>query len=258
MKTKVIIFTIVFGFSCNFSNAQSEDKEAKLNKMRAESGVDPTRTTTRAGFYVLYFDQSGDRNLIQNRFDLTLGVKNWGLSIKADLFNARSSGIPGTKLERGLGDTKFNISNSFYHKGGHSMAAAVEFITPTGAEGIGGQYFAVAPSVVWTYSISPGLFMAVQPQYRFSVAKAPLYPDLNMLSIRIFLAKFTKSGYFFVIEPRPVFNFQSNSQDLIIAPIIGKALGNGFNLILTSEIPTKQSTIDNTGILVQFGFNKNF
>jgi hypothetical protein len=46
--------------------------------------------------------------------------------------------------------------------------------------------------------------------------------------------------------------------DLIISPIIGKALGGGFNFIALAEFPTKKATYETRGALYQFGFNKSF
>jgi hypothetical protein len=79
-----------------------------------------------------------------------------------------------------------------------------------------------------------------------------------VLTIRSFLAKFTETGYFFVFEPRPIFDFGNDNFDLILSPIIGKSLGAGFNLIGLAEFPLTNNYRENRGILYQFGFNKNF
>jgi len=123
---------------------------------------------------------------------------------------------------------------------------------------LGSQYFTDTPSVTYSCTINPTLFFAVQPQYTFDLLKDPLYPSLSVLTIRAFLAKFTKKGYFFVFEPRPIIDFENNNFDLIISPIVGKALGGGFNLIGLVEIPTSKSGIERMGALYQFGFNKSF
>jgi hypothetical protein len=59
-----------------------------------------------------------------------------------------------------------------------------------------------------------------------------------VLTIRSFLAKFTRSGYFFVFEPRPVFDFANDITDVVLSPIVGKALGAGFNVLALAEFPT--------------------
>ena len=71
------------------------------------------------------------------------------------------------------------------------------------ATGMGSQYFSATPGsyITYSYTINPSLFLAFQPQYTFQLLKDPLYPDLSVLTIRSFLAKFTKTGYFFVLEP---------------------------------------------------------
>ena len=88
--------------------------------------------------------------------------------------------------------------------------------------------------------------------------KDPLYPEISVLTIRPFIAKFTSSGMFYVFEPRPVFDLGNKQTDLIISPIIGRSLGAGFNLIFLMEYPTKLTTRENRGVLYQIGFNKNF
>jgi hypothetical protein len=88
--------------------------------------------------------------------------------------------------------------------------------------------------------------------------KDPAYPSLSVITVRSFLAKFTNNGYFFVFEPRPIFDLSNETFDLILSPIIGKALGGGFNLILLAEFPTNETTIKTRGSLYQLGFNKNF
>jgi len=46
--------------------------------------------------------------------------------------------------------------------------------------------------------------------------------------------------------------------DLIIAPIVGKALGKGFNIVFLAELPTTKRFWDITGPLYQFGISKSF
>jgi hypothetical protein len=256
---KGILAILLFFILYSASNAQSDSLQLeKMEKLRAESGVDPTRVRSRVGYSFLFFDQQNDRADIRNRLALNLGIGKWSLSLKSDLIVSKFSGEPGSGVTTGYGDTRFSLLNAFYNKGSHSLAGAVEFSLPTGRNEIGNQYFSATPSLTYAFSFNPTLFLAIQPQYSFSIAKDPAYPNLSVLTVRVFMAKFTSSGWFFVIEPRPVFNFVSATTDLIISPIIGKALGSGFNLIMLSEIPTKKNTIQNSGILYQVGFNKNF
>jgi len=138
------------------------------------------------------------------------------------------------------------------------MAASVEFNLPFGKQEFGSQYFSATPAITYAYTINTSLFLAIQPQYSFDIAKDELYPDLSVLTIRSFIAKFTKAGFFYVFEPRLIFDFENNNFDLILSPIMGKSLGAGFNIIGLMEIPTKQSTIETRGVLYQIGFNKNF
>lgn len=262
MKTTVIInilltYLFLFAGSLNMINAQDNTDSLKLEKIRAESGVDPTRVMSRAGYTLIVYDQSGPAGQVVNRLSVNLGVNRWSFSGKYEAVMVAPSN-PGDGFRAGFGDMKFSVLNAFYVKGNSALAGSVEFSLPTGKPGIGSQYFSATPSLTFSYTINPTLFIAVQPQYTFDLMKDPLYPDLSVLTVRTFLAKFTKNGYFFVFEPRPVLNFGNDEIDFIIAPIIGKALGGGFNFIALAEFPTKSSTYFSRGALYQFGFNKSF
>jgi hypothetical protein len=237
--------------------AQEESDSANLEKLRRESGVDPTRVQSRGGYSILMYDQEGSAGQINNRLALNLGVNRWNFSMKYEVITL-TSGQPGSGFRSGMGDIKFSVLNAFFVKGKHALAGSAEFSIPTGKPGFGSQYFSLTPAITYSYTINPTLFMAFQPQYTFQLIKDPLYPNLSVLTIRSFLAKFTKTGYFFVFEPRPIFDFGNNTFDLIISPIIGKSLGAGFNLIGLAEFPVTNAYKKNKGILYQFGFNKNF
>jgi hypothetical protein len=237
--------------------ALAQSDTVSIDKLRSESGVDPTRVNSRVGYSVLYFDKSENISSVNNRINLTIGVNRWSFSIKPEIVSLHN-GLPETGFKTGFSDLKFSILNAFYIKGRSSIAGSIEFNLPFGNQDFGSQYFSATQAITYAYTINTSLFLAIQPQYTFSIAKDQLYPDLSVLTNRIFIAKFTNSGVFYVFEPRTIFDFENKSFDLILSPIIGKSLGAGFNLICLMEIPTKQSTIDSRGILYQIGFNKNF
>ncbi|MBL7844265.1 MAG: hypothetical protein JNK44_10410 [Cyclobacteriaceae bacterium] len=255
MKKLIVTFFILFIASKIF--AQSEPDSVKLEQLRRESGVDPTRVQSRGGYTILVYDQEAATGQINNRFSLNLGVNRWNFSMKYEAIT-RSTGEPGSGFISGMGDIKFSLLNAFFIGGKHALAGGAEFSIPTGKPGFGSQYFSVTPSLTYSYTINPGLFFAVQPQYTFDLMKDPVNPSLSVITVRSFLAKFTNNGYFFVFEPRPVIDLTNDNVDLILSPIIGKALGGGFNLIVLAEFATNESTIKNRGHLYQFGFNKNF
>lgn len=249
------LFLLIFFLPCLNTFAQKDS--LAIEKLRTESGVDPTRVNSRVGFSTLYFDKANNASSISNKFSIVLGVNRWSFSIKPEIISLHN-GISGTGFETSFSDVKFSILNAFYVKGKNSLAGSVEFSLPFGKQGFGGQIFTATPAITYSYTINPSLFLAVQPQYTFAIAKDNLYPDLSVLTNRIFIAKFTKTGMFYVFEPRTIFDFENENFDLILSPIIGKSLGAGFNLIGLMEIPTKQSTLNNRGVLYQIGFNKNF
>jgi hypothetical protein len=254
---KKLLFIILIFFIAAKTFAQTEADSLKLEQLRRESGVDPTRVQSRAGYTFLIYDQEDAAGQINNRISLNLGVNRWNFSMKYEAIT-RTTGEPGSGFTSGTGDIKFSLLNAFFVKGKHALAGGAEFSMPTGKPGFGSQYFSVTPSLTYSFTIKPSLFLAVQPQYTFHLMKDPTYPSLSVITVRAFLAKFTNNGYFFVFEPRPVFDLTNDRFDLILSPIIGKSLGGGFNLIVLAEFPTNETTIKNRGILYQFGFNKNF
>jgi hypothetical protein len=256
MKSRIPLVVILLAMYSTLY-AQEESDSVKLEKLRKESGVDPTRVQSRVGYSILVYDQDESAGQINNRISLNLGVNRWNFSMKYDVIT-RTTGEPGSGFTSGMGDIRFSMLNAFFVKGKHALAGAAEFSMPTGKPGFGSQYFSVTPSLTYSYTIQPSLFFAVQPQYTFALMKDPAYPSLSVITVRSFLAKFTRDGYFFVFEPRPVIDLTNDSFDVILSPIIGKALGGGFNLIVLAEFPTNETTIKNRGNLYQFGFNKNF
>ncbi len=258
-KSPLLFFSVLMLTALPLVRLKAQDKtdSLKLEKIRAESGVDPTRVMSRAGYTVLVYDKTGSAGQINNRLSLNVGVNRWSFSGKYDAVMTTPVN-PGEGFRAGFGDLKFSVLNAFYVKGNNALAGSVEFSLPTGKPGIGSQYFTATPSLTYSYTINPTLFLAFQPQYTFDLMKDPLYPEISVLTIRAFIAKFTKQGYFFVFEPRPIIDFENNSADLILSPIIGKALGGGFNFIILAEFPTKSSSYETKGALYQFGFNKSF
>lgn len=256
MKYLTLLLLMVI-LMTNLTIAQTKSDSLKLEQLRRESGVDPTRVQSRVGYTFLIFDQEEAAGQVNNQLSVNIGVNKWAFSAKYEVIS-RTTGEPGSGFNSGMGDIRFSLLNAFFVKEKHALAGSVEFSMPTGKPGFGTQYFAATPALTYSYTIKPSLIFAVQPQYSFHLMKDPLYPDFSVLTVRSFLAKFTKTGYFFVFEPRPVFDFTNNNFDLILSPIIGKSLGGGFNLIGLAEFPTNDTTIKTRGNLYQFGFNKNF
>lgn len=249
------IFLLIFFLPCLCTFAQTDS--LAIEKLRTESGVDPTRVNSRVGYSTLYFNKANNASLISSKFSIVLGINRWSFSIKPELISLHN-GISGTGFETAFSDLKFSILNAFYVKGKNSLAGSIEFSLPFGKREFGSQMFTATPAITYSYTINSSLFLAVQPQYTFAIAKDNLYPNLSVLTNRIFIAKFSKTGMFYVFEPRTIFDFENENFDLILSPIIGKSLGAGFNLIALMEIPTKKSTLHNRGVLYQIGFNKNF
>lgn len=257
MKLLPTLFLLLL-FSCiNTLNAQQPQDSTQLENLRTQSGVDPTRVVTKLVYSIWYYDRSENRTQINNRLNFTIGVDRWSFGLKPEIVTI-NSGLPNEGFKTNFGDLRFSLLNAFYVKNKHALAAAAEFTVPTGDFGFGSQYFSVNPSITYSYTVNSSLFFAIQPQYLFHLSKAVDYPSLNVLTVRTFLAKFMASGWFFVFEPRISNDFGNNRFDFVIAPILGKSLGGGFNITSVAEFPTKRETIENRGILIQFGITKNF
>lgn len=257
MNAKRFLFLVVATFVAMTAFSQAKPDSAQLEKLRRESGVDPTRVQSRAGYTFLVFDRGGPAGQVVNRLSFNAAVNRWTMGMKYEVIT-QTTGVPGSGFESGMGDIRFSVLNAFWVSGKHAVAGSVEFLMPTGKVNFGSQYFSATPALTYSITLNPSLFLAVQPQYTFAVMKDPAFPELSILTVRTFLAKFTPKGFFFVVEPRPIFDFRKNQIELIISPIMGKALGAGFNLVGLLEFPTKSSTREGRGVLYQFGFNKNF
>ncbi|MDX2133454.1 MAG: hypothetical protein SFV52_01630 [Saprospiraceae bacterium] len=254
---KLIVLALMLQ-ACLWAFAQTAEQDSlALEKLRAESGVDPTRIQTRLGYSFLIADTEGSSGSATNRLSFNLGVQRWSFTGKYEIVS-RLSGEPGTGFSSGLGDIRFSILNAFLVKGNHAVAASAELSVPVGKPGLGTQYLSLTPSLTYSYTINPTLFLAFQPQYTFALLKDPRFPDLSVLTIRAFVAKFTRSGFFFVFEPRPIFDFTNDQAELVISPIVGKSIGGGYNLLGLVEYPTKESSRALRGVIYQIGFNKNF
>ena len=157
-----------------------------------------------------------------------------------------------------MADIRFNLLNAFFVSAKHALAGNIEFAIPTGGTRYGLGYFSATPALTYSFTFNPTLFFAIQPQYSFDIMKDPAYPELSVLTIRSFLAKFTKTGFFFVFEPRPIIDLANQKTDLVLSPIVGKALGGGFNLIGLAEIALTENLRNQRGQVFQLGINKNF
>jgi hypothetical protein len=255
---KILSAGVIFFVWVHFpSNVNAQKENVDLDKVRTESGIDPTRVRTRMDYKILINDKTSDDGKITNRLGLNIGANKWSFAAKYD-YIMKTPEIPGTGFQSGFGDLKFSILNAFYADSKNALAGGVEFSLPAGKDGFGNQYFSATLAVTYSYTINPTLFVAVLPQYAFDLMKDPLNADLSLLTFRFYGAKFTPKGYFFVLEPRPIINLETGEFEFILSPIIGKALGGGFNFIVLAELPASKSDYENKGALYQLGFNKSF
>lgn len=243
--------------------AQEPEEHLSLDEVRTQSGVDPTRIISKIGFSTWYFDKQAANAQVNNRIGATFGVDDWAFNVRIDFVSLNT--VPGRSgFVAGTGNLKMNILNSFYVSGRHALAASVDLTFPTASRAINdaaglNAYFSMTPALTYSYTINSGLMVAVQPQYSFALAKGRAdYPALSQLTVRMFLAKFWDSGLFTVFEPRPIYDFVRGRFDLILSPIVGKALGGGYTLTLLAEIPVREEMLRSAGALFVVGIQRTF
>lgn len=240
-----------------------EDAPETVDEVRTQSGVDPTRVTSKLGFSTWIYDREANNMLINNRVGLTSGIGNWSFNIRLDMVSLNT--LPGRNgYVSGIGNLKTTILNAFYNDGRHALAASIGLSFPTASQIIDdaaglNSYFSMTPALTYTYTINPSLILALQPQYAFSLSKGEEYfPDMSVFTMRIFIAKFWDSGMFFVFEPRPIYDFYNKQFDMILSPIVGRTLGGGYTLSFLAEIPVKERSLHKTGVLYLLGISKTF
>ncbi len=260
------LFTIAIVLTCiSLTALAQEQKEMPhpetIDEVRTQSGVDPTRITSRFGFSTTFFDRPADNALIRNRLSATFGVDNWSFQLKAESMSANT--IPGEGFRTGFGDLKFAVLNSFYTKGRHALAGSLDVVLPTASRSIAqaagmGSHMLMTAAVTYAFTVTPSFFVAAEPQYTFTLAKSKGLPDANIFTVRLFMAYFFKSGFFMVLEPRPIYDITNKQFSMYLSPIVGKTLGGGFNLIAMAEIPLNKSTMQKAGATYIIGFNRVF
>ncbi len=253
---RMLIISLLF-LAVGTAAAQQDTSTAasESDRLRTESGVDPTRVASRISYSFIILDQTGPSVEIRNQMKFTLGVNRWSFALKQQLVS-KSTGMPGEGFMSGASDLTFSILNAFFVTPNHALAASADIVFPVGSSGITANYMTLTPQLTYAYTISQQLICAVQPQYTFDVYKDPLYPAVSVLTIRSFVATFLPSGWFFVLEPRPIFDFTADQFDLIISPIAGTSLGGGFTLTVLFEFPTRQETYRTRGMWSQMGLSK--
>jgi hypothetical protein len=255
----LITMTVLVLVSNSIAGQEADTTNIKeLEKLRKESGVDPTQVSTRINYGQEFLDPEGGGYSYNNTFKLTVGIGNWAFYLKT---RARSTYTPGEQngtFSSGIDDFTFSAGNTVYYKGKNAINVAVEFLAPVGNQAFSSQSFLMTPNFTYAYTISPKLIFALNPQYSFTVAKSDVVPAVSLGTIRPFFAGFFPSGIFAVFEPRVLYNFKDEKFDIVISPILGKSLGKGWNIVAIVEAPVTNERIESLGMMYKFGVQKNF
>lgn len=197
MKITINLFIFLVFISTGFSQNDSLDIEI----IRTKSGVDRTRVNIKVPYSISYFDRNANRSLINNRINSTAGINKWGLGLKYEI-TTLDNGISGAGFNTKSGYLRFSVLNAFHVKGRNAIAGGSEFTIPTAPQSFGSNYCSINLFITYAYTIGPSLFLAFQPQYTSHIAKDIAFPDLSALTIRTFMAKFIKTGWFYIFESR--------------------------------------------------------
>ena len=259
MKKIILVLSLITIFSGSLAAQQTDTTEVKkLEKLRKESGVDPTRVSTRFVYGQEFLDPKGSGFSYNNNFKLTVGVGAWAFSLKTKARSTYNTSETGGKFTNGIDDFTFSVGNTVFYKGKHAVNAGIEFVAPFGSPAFSAQSFILTPNFTYAYTISSKLIFALNPQYTFTVAKADQVPSVSLVTIRPFFACFLPSGVFAVMEPRLLYDLKAEQFDVIISPILGKGLGKGWNMIAFAEVPVTNKRIETLGVMYKFGIQKNF
>jgi hypothetical protein len=185
----------------------------------------------------------------------TLGVNRWNFALRGEL-QSNHPGVPGAGFSTGPGDLSFSILNAFFVTPKHPLAALAGMALPTGASGHTSNYMTFSPQLTYSYTLSARVVITVQPQYTLDLYKDRAYPQVSVLTIRSFIASFHPSGWFFVFETRPIYDFTADQFDLILSPIAGTSLEGGFTLNLLFEFPARKEAYEPRGTWMRLGLLK--
>ena len=119
MKKKILVSLVL---CCSTLLIIAQTDTAQLERIRTESGVDPTRVQSRVGYTFLINDIEDDAGQITNRATLTLGVNRWSFAAKYEVIS-KTSGVPGTGFRSGMGDIKFSSIKCFFCQGEISIGS---------------------------------------------------------------------------------------------------------------------------------------
>ena len=257
MKTFIALtFAVVLLISNSYAQLDSV-KLKEIEKTRTESGVDPTRVSSKVSYsFEVIKPTEGDAFKFNNNIKLNFGITRWSLKVEARV-SAKYDGMPGSDMKSGMSDLKLGINNAFFVSGKHAFAGGFDLSAPTGSKDFNNQAFTIQPNIAYAYTISPTLIFALNPQYTRTIWRNNDVPMQDILTTRPFFALFLPTGLFAVIEPRCQYDFANKKFDFIISPIIGGSIGGGFNLLFILEIPTKEETLNNYGVAGKFGFQKS-
>lgn len=250
MKKALFLTLILTGFTALKAQVDS----IPVKDLRVQSGVDPTRIISRFSYTVRYFDRSNNRSLMQNRAAYSLGINEWSIGLRPELITRNT----GDEFQTAGGDLRLLIFRRLLETEKHSLGLSADLTLPTGRPSFGGQYLSWNPSLTYAYTIKEDLIVAASAQYLFDLQRSNGQEGLSEFTLRPFLAKFFDSGWLFVFEPRLVQDFQQEDFQLILTPIVGKAIARGLNLNMVFEFPVDERFRNNRGWLLQFSLVKTF
>ncbi|HEX5817410.1 MAG TPA: hypothetical protein VFY20_00930 [Gemmatimonadales bacterium] len=236
--------------------AQVSDSAA-AERVRTESGIDPTRVISVASVALEVVDFPDDRFTSAVIPRIGIGAGAWSAVLDGRIA-AISSGEAGAPLVTGFGDVGLTVARAFRGGRRHAFAAAAELVVPVGSEGVGSGAVAITPAFTWAWTLRPTLVIAAQSQWARSLLRASGAAEQSLLTLRGYVATFRPSGWFFVLEGRVAQDFVRERADVIVSPVAGRNIGKGLSLAGLFELPVSSRGRERYGMLARVGAQRAF
>jgi hypothetical protein len=256
MPLRPVALALALLLAAGAAAAQAPDSAA-ADRVRTESGIDPTRIVSAVGVGFEVVDFPGDRFASAVIPRLGIGAGAWSASLDTRLA-ATYSGEPGAPLVTGLGDVGLTLVRAVLPSARHSLALAAELVLPVGDPAIGGRAVRITPSVTWAWTVRPWLVVAAQPQYERTLLRPSEVPAVSLLTLRGFVAVFRPSGWFYVLEARVRQDFEAERSYVQVAPVVGKNIGRSVNLAARLDLPISGTARERYGVVYRVGVQRVF
>ena len=190
-KTICLLFIFMFCFRALYSQQVDSIESKKLDNLRTESGVDPTRVSSRVNFTFEFIDPQGPGYSFNTVLKANVGIAKWSFALKTKIKSTyQGNSGPGEMMKKGFDDLTFSIGNTVFYKGRHAINIGADLVAPIGSSDFSGQAFLFTPNFTYAVTISPEFIFAINPQYSMTVVRTENVQRVSLLTVRPFLQHF--------------------------------------------------------------------